>query len=208
MLWSSPALAAAMLMLHAAAGGDADLLPALAALLVAGTYAEWIGGLRMQRRLAERLGHGGLGSPPGALPRYFWLAMLGASMFAGPVAFDPRAVQKPYAFLRTVKRRWGRNLFRFWEIGLFFALLVSCQARVLCAFVVDLVLPGVLGVERQWLAAVLSSRLWSCALLLLGCMAFRFLTLVGGVTLYAALEDRSLGGDLFRRLERVEADPA
>lgn len=204
LLWSLPYILGGALLLDAAAGGDAAMLAPSAALLTAGGHLRWIGGFRMQGRLAGLLGRVLPDALRGSLPRYLWLRLWWNPMLAGPAALDPRSRTRPLAWLRRVKRRWGRGLFRFRLLGALFFLIVFLQMTLAQVFLTDVLLPSVLGVGWRWLAMIFASRLWILYSLFFCLVLAEFAVLVAGTAVYAALEERALGSDLFRRVSRLE----
>ncbi len=178
------------------------MLPELCLGLVATGYLRWLGGAAVQRAVVAAPGGQAVPSWRKMLPVYLWLRFFWSPMFAGPIALDSTA-GRPLAWLRRLKRENWRFFLRYRLLTLLFVALVLLQLYVLHYFLVDLVLPYVLGFDHQLFRAVLYSRMWWMALFLILFLLYEFINLVAGVLVYEALSNRWSGADLYRRLGAV-----
>lgn len=202
---SLPYIAAGIFFIDVVVGLDADGLPAACAALVATTFVRWLGGAVVQRRAIML--RDGREAPPLAemLRPYLWMRLLWEKRMAGPLALDPLTRGAPWASWRRLQtasgsfsQRYGFAMFLFFLLGL-------VQVFATKYFLMDLVLPSVLGLDSQALRSVLSSRFWWLGTLLAYLLVMEFYQLIAGVVMFETLASRWSGSDLLVRIHKMRA---
>lgn len=203
---SLPFAVAGLVFIEAVSSRNTAMLPMVCITLVITGYMRWLGGAAVQRRTAAiRFGHE-LPAWREMVRSYLWLRFLLQPMLAGPLAIDPLTRSSPWASCSKIRSANRAFFFRFFIATSIFYVVAILQIVVFQYFMLEIILPEVLGLDSQVFRAVLGSRFWVMSLFVILFLATEFFELIAGVLIYEALASRWSGSDLIGRVNRHIAE--
>lgn len=201
-----PFAMACVFFIEAVNSRNTPALPLCAFFLLVTGFVRWLGGAAVQRR-AQAIRQGRAAPSWAAMFRsFFFLRFALQPMLAGPLAIDPLTRAKPLASCFKVRGANRRFFTTFLAVTTLFYCIAMLQILAFHYFLLEIILPGVLGFDSQVFRAVLYSRFWWMSLFVVFMLATEFFELVAGVLAYESLASRWSGADLIGRVARRFSD--